>query len=243
MNLIIDIGNSSSKLALYSESKKVSGGRFGDLTSEILEEFISTERIDKAILSSTGGIPEFILELGRNRIPFLHILSHSSEFPFSIEYQTPESLGTDRVAAVAGAFEYFPGFDILVIDAGTAITFDYLSGQVYKGGNISPGISMRFKALNAFTKRLPLVSESQEFHLPGRNTFEAIAAGVITGVTYEINEYIRTFKKKHTGFKIILTGGDSEFLRKRIGHHVIFLPDIVTDGLNYILEYNAQKRV
>ncbi len=243
MNLIIDIGNSNAKLALYSEGRKAGGARFQDLSPEMLEKFISTESIEKAILSSTGGIPEFIKEFDKSRIPFLHVLSHKSEFPFKIEYQTPESLGTDRLAGVAGAIKYFPGFEILVIDAGTAITFDFISDNIYKGGNISPGISMRFKALNTFTQRLPLVSESNEFQSPGRNTHEAIGAGVITGVIYEINEYIRTFKKKHSGFKIILTGGDGEFITKRIEHHVTFLPDIVSDGLNYILEYNAQKRV
>jgi type III pantothenate kinase len=99
---------------------------------------------------------------------------------------------------------------------------------------------MRFKALNKFTEKLPLVSPSERFSLPGRNTTDAITAGVITGMTYEINEYIRTFENKHTDCKIILTGGDSEFLKDKINHHITYMPDIVLDGLNYILEYNAK---
>ena len=112
-------------------------------------------------------------------------------------------LAPDRIAAVAGAFNLFPRSEILVIDAGTAITFDFLSAGIYKGGNISPGLTMRFKALNKFTGKLPLVSPTDNYTFPGQNTTDAILAGVITGVTYEINEYIRTFEKKNTDFKII----------------------------------------
>jgi len=129
---------------------------------------------------------------------------------------------------------------VLIIDAGTALTFDFLSDNIYKGGNISPGLAMRFRALNKFTDRLPLVSPTEYFTFPGRNTTDAIRAGVITGITYEINEYIRTFEKKRTHFKIILTGGDSEYLKDKIDYEVTCMPDIVTDGLNYILEYNAE---
>jgi type III pantothenate kinase len=129
---------------------------------------------------------------------------------------------------------------VLVIDAGTAITFDFLSATKYNGGNISPGIDMRFRALNKFTIKLPLVARSEDFSFPARNTTDAIIAGVITGVTYEINEYIRTFKKKYKNLKIIITGGDSSFLKDKISAGVIYIPDIVIDGLNFILDYNAK---
>ena len=98
---------------------------------------------------------------------------------------------------------------------------------------------MRFKALNEFTGKLPLVSLTDNFTIPGRNTVDAILAGVITGVTYEINEYIRTFEKKNTDFKILLTGGDSGYIKDKINYQLTYMPDIVIDGLNYILEYNA----
>jgi len=99
---------------------------------------------------------------------------------------------------------------------------------------------MRFKALNSFTEKLPLVPFTNEYSFPGKNTNDAIVAGVITGVLYEINEYIRTFEKKHSEFNVILTGGDSSNLLNKIDHQITYLPDIVTDGLNYILEYNAK---
>ncbi|MEI6050189.1 MAG: type III pantothenate kinase [Bacteroidota bacterium] len=239
MNLIVDIGNTSTKLAVYEGQKKLSVSRINDLSCEELEKELRGFKIKKAIVSSVKKLPPFISDLFFTNIPFVHVLSHKSKLPFKIEYKTPETLGTDRIAAVAGAFNLFPGAEILIIDAGTAITFDFLSVNLYKGGNISPGITMRFKALNKFTEKLPLVSPTDNYTFPGLNTVDAIAAGVITGVIYEINEYIRTFEKKHTEFKIVLTGGDSEYLKNKIDYQFSYMPDIVIDGLNNILEYNA----
>jgi len=239
MNLIVDIGNTSTKLAVYEDHEKLSVSRINELNCEELEKDLSGLKIKKAIISSVKKLPPFITDMLFTNIPFVHVLSHKSKLPFNIDYETPETLGSDRIAAVAGAYNLFPGAEILIIDAGTAITFDFLSANVYRGGNISPGLTMRFKALNKFTGRLPLVSPKDNFTFPGRNTTDAITAGVITGVTYEINEYIRTFEKKHTDFKIILTGGDSEYLKDKINNQFTYMPDIVIDGLNYILEYNA----
>jgi type III pantothenate kinase len=240
MNLIVDIGNTSTKLAIYNENRKISVTRVNELTCEEIEKKLSGLSINKAIVSSVKELPLFLKDLLFPNIHLVHFLSFKSKLPFRIDYDTPETLGTDRIAAIAGAYALFPGRDILVIDAGTALTFDFLANDVYKGGNISPGLSMRFKALNKFTGRLPLVKPSEIYTSPGRNTTDAIAAGVITGILYEINEYIRTFEKEHTDFKIILTGGDSELIKKNTMPTIVFAPDIVTDGLNYILEYNAK---
>jgi len=239
MNLIVDIGNTTTKLAVYKDQEKLSVSRINELSCEELEKRLSGVKIKRAIVSSVRKLPPYISDLFFSNIPFVHILSYKSKLPFRIEYETPKTLGADRIAAVAGALNYFPGDEILIIDAGTAITFEFISANIYKGGNISPGLSMRFKALNKFTGSLPLVSPPENYSFPGRNTTDAITAGVITGMTYEINEYIRTFEKKHTDFKIILTGGDSGFLKDKINYQVIYMPDIVTDGLNYILDYNA----
>jgi type III pantothenate kinase len=240
MNLIVDIGNTSTKLAVFEGKIKLSHSRINELSCEELEKELRGYKIQKAIVSSVKKLPPFISDMFFTNIPFVHILSAKSSLPFKIEYDTPETLGSDRIAAAAGAFNLFPGEEVLIIDAGTALTFDFLSSYSYKGGNISPGLNMRFKALNKFTNRLPLISPSENFSNPGRNTSDAIAAGVITGVTYEINEYIRTFENKHTNIKVILTGGDSEYLKDKIDYHITYEPDIVIDGLNYILEYNAK---
>jgi type III pantothenate kinase len=239
MNLIVDIGNTSTKLAVYKGDKKISVSRINELSCEELEKELRGYKIKKAILSSVKKLAPFITDLFFTNIPFVHVLSYKSRLPFRIGYETPETLGTDRIAASAGAYNLFPGAEILIIDAGSAITFDFLSGDLYKGGNISPGIEMRFKALNKFTGKLPLVIPTDNYSFPGRNTSDAITAGVIAGVTYEINEYIRTFEKKRIDFKVILTGGDSGYLKDKINHQFTYLPDIVIDGLNYILEHNA----
>lgn len=239
MNLVVDIGNSSTKLAIFEGREKISVSRFNELSREELEKELLGLRLKRAIVSSVKKLPADISDLFFTNIPFVHVLTHKSKLPFKIEYETPETLGPDRIAAVTGAFILFPGTEILVIDAGTAITYDFLSADIYRGGNISPGLSMRFMALNKFTGSLPLVSPNDNYTSPGRNTADAIRAGVITGMTYEINEYIRTFEKKHNDFKILLTGGDSLYLKDKINHQIIYTPDIVIDGLNYILEYNA----
>jgi type III pantothenate kinase len=240
MNLIIDIGNSGTKFAIFDRKEMITLFRSKEFSCEKLEKKLSPYIIGKAIISSVRNTPEYIFDLLTVNIPEVHILNHKSRLPFKIDYETPETLGTDRIAAAAGAFNLFPASEVLIIDAGTAITFDFLSAGVYKGGNISPGLTMRFKALNKFTGRLPLVSPTDNYTFPGRNTIDAITAGVITGVTYEINEYIRTFEKKHIEFKIILTGGDSGYLKDKINYQLTYMPDIVIDGLNYILEYNAK---
>jgi type III pantothenate kinase len=239
MNLIIDIGNTSTKLAIYDKGKRVHTGRIDDLTGEVLEKELAGFGIDKAIISSGRKITQKMIQLFSANIKYVHILTYKSKLPFRIEYETPATLGPDRIAGVAGAYNLFPHSEILIIDAGTAITYDYLSGGIYKGGNISPGMNIRFRALNEFTGKLPLVKPDRNYTNPGRNTADAILAGVITGVTYEINEYIRTFEKKSTDFKILFTGGDSGFLKEKINYQFTYMPDIVIDGLNYILEYNA----
>jgi len=240
MNLIVDIGNSSTKLALFEGNDCISRQRINELSCMELEKVLTGHNVKHAIVSSTKTLPQFISDLLFSAISSVHILSHKSKLPFIIEYDSPETLGSDRIAAVAGANMLFPGSDVLIIDAGTALTFEFLSGNIYKGGNISPGLTMRFKALNKFTDKLPLLSIKKNYTNPGRNTHDAILAGVITGLTYEINEYIRTFENIHNDFKIILTGGDSEVLKDKIDHQFIYKPDIVIDGLNYILEYNAK---
>jgi type III pantothenate kinase len=240
MNLIVDVGNTSTKLAIYKDGKKISLLKINEFRCEELERVLSGSSIKRAIISSVKRLPPFIFDLLFANIPYVHVLSYKSQLPFKIEYETPRTLGSDRIAAVAGAYCRFCGENVLIIDSGTAITFDFLYGELYIGGNISPGIDMRFKALNKFTGTLPLLEKSSGFSFPGRNTTDAILAGVIGGVTYEINEYIRTFKKEHKDIKVIITGGDGDFLKDRITFRTFYLPDLVIDGLNYILEYNAK---
>lgn len=239
MNLIADIGNTSTKLALFDGKKKVSVNRINEIGCAELDKLLSGSHVKKAIVSSVKPLPDFVIDILSREIPLVHVLSYKTKLPFRVEYETPETLGPDRIAAVAGAFQLFGGSNALVIDAGTAITYDVLAGKIFAGGNISPGITMRFRALNQFTGKLPLITEISDYTFPGRNTTDAIVAGVMTGVIYEINEYIRTFEEKHPGIKVIISGGDGGMLRGKIDYPAEYLPDIVIDGLNFILEYNA----
>jgi type III pantothenate kinase len=240
MNLVVDIGNTSTKLAILDGGRILIRLRIETLSEQSLAAFLSGKKPDKTIISSVKEIPGVLMDFVEGGSGMVHILSHLSKFPFTIGYQTPETLGPDRIAAVAGAFYHFRGTDSLIIDAGTAITFEFLEGTVYTGGNISPGIETRFRALHNFTGKLPLLKETGEFTFPGSTTADAIIAGVVSGVIFEINEYIRTFEERHRNSVVILTGGDGNFLKNKISEKAKYMPDIVTDGLNFILEYNAK---
>lgn len=244
MNLIADIGNTTTKIAVVSDGKIVSKGRFGFTEMIGIAEFLSHYKCEKAIISSVKGMPEGFAETVGRFAEYVHILSRQSAIPFGIIYDTPETLGMDRVAAVAGAYNKYSSSDVLVIDAGTAITYDLLVNGKYEGGAISPGIEMRFKALNTFTGRLPLVEKNEkEISFPAKDTISGIRAGVINGVVFEINEYIRNFEKYHADNIVMITGGDSAYLCNLIGHKHIIEPDLVLLGLNNILEYNAYTKL
>jgi len=239
MNLTLDIGNSCSKIVVFDGKTKFFSARVNDIDRENFERIISGFVFDKAIISSVRVMPEFITDILSARGIFIHTLSYKSKLPFEIEYKTPETLGADRLANLAGAFNLFSSENILIIDAGTAITYDFLINGIYKGGNISPGINIRFKALNSFTDKLPLVSIEENFDSPGQTTRDAILSGVINGVIYEINEYICTFKNEHKNNKIILTGGNSEYIETKLNNQVMRIPDLINEGLNFILEHNV----
>jgi type III pantothenate kinase len=243
MNLIFDIGNTATKMALYDGYEKITSLRTKQFSWNRLEEIFSPylDKINRAMLSTTRNTPEFIIDMATLGIPYVQVLTSKTKLPFKNEYETPETLGPDRIAAVAGAYYLYPGRNVLIIDAGSAVTYDYLSGKTYKGGNISPGLSMRFKALHRFSDKLPLGSTLEKYDSPGKNTLNAITAGVIDGLIFEINEYIKAFREKNIDSMVLLTGGDSGYLKDRIGYKVNYQPDLVLDGLNHILEYNAKR--
>ncbi len=243
MNLIFDVGNTATKVAVYEGYEKKVSISARHLSVEKLQATFEPlmDGIKSAIISTVRDLPEFVIDIATLGIPNVHVVSRHTRLPFKNEYETPETLGPDRLAAVAGAYYLYPGRSVLVIDAGSAVTYDFLSGKTYMGGNISPGLSMRFRALHKFTGRLPLGSTLQKYSTPGKNTLEAISAGVTDGLIFEINSYIRSFQENNLDSMIILTGGDSGYLKERICCKVNYQPDLVLDGLNHILEYNAEK--
>ncbi|MDM8004337.1 MAG: type III pantothenate kinase [Bacteroidota bacterium] len=239
MNLIIDIGNTSVKAALVSKGVIVSRERFSSADPEVIGRFAGHRRLEGVIVSSVGGDPSELLGFFGPMAERVHHLTARSRYPFAIDYDTPETLGVDRLAAAAGAAHRHPGADLLVIDAGSALTVDQVTGGAFRGGSISPGLAMRFRALHEYTDRLPLVTKRSGFTFPGRTTEDAIAGGVIMGLAYEIIEYIRTFEKKYLNPVAVITGGDGGIITPLAGGRLLHYPDLVTEGLNFLLETNV----
>jgi type III pantothenate kinase len=242
MNLAVDIGNTSTKIVLYEGRTIIKKERLQSPDTGTVGRFTGKKPIARVIISSVNHDPSALINFFRASGAVVHLLSCRSHYPFKIAYETPETMGVDRLAAAAGAVLHHPGADLLVIDAGSALTLDVVIDGTFLGGSISPGLSMRFRALHEFTGRLPLTGVSTDFSFPGKSTKDAITGGVVMGLVFEINEYIRTFEKRHEKLVTVITGGDSEIISSFTDRKIFLHPDLVTDGLNYLLDYNVQDQ-
>jgi type III pantothenate kinase len=244
VNLVIDIGNTRTKLALFNDFDLMFNVPIDELKPEqviMLQE--EHPLLNRAILSSVKEYNPQLRELLASSFETFIELDHTTPIPITNCYSTPETLGKDRLAAAVGANELFPNQNLLVIDAGTAITFDFVSAQnEYLGGNISPGKEMRLKALHHFTGKLPLVKASDEFKLIGTTTESAILAGVMHGIIFEIDQYIDFFKENFENLKVVMTGGDSNLFDKKLKNSIFVHFNLTLIGLNRILEYNVSKK-
>lgn len=243
MNLVIDIGNSRTKAAIFSGTERVESFLFDELSiarlQELKTEFPGTEQ---AILSTVASVQPEVRDWLRAGFSRFLEFSHQTPVPIRNNYLTPATLGLDRLAAAVGAQALFPGSHLLVIDAGTAITFDLVEADgVFAGGNISPGLRSRFRALHEFTRQLPLVSEAEPVPLLGRSTEEAIRAGVVNGLLLELDGTIDRLREASPGIQVILTGGDAPFFERRLKNTIFVQSEITLIGLNRILEYNVDK--
>ncbi|MBN1596759.1 MAG: type III pantothenate kinase [Bacteroidales bacterium] len=242
MNLVIDIGNSKTKLALFRDDEIESVSAFDtDSAQKLKQELKKLKKVNKCIICSVSDYPVLLKSFVEcNDIKTLE-LNSSTPLPFKNSYKTKETLGKDRLAAVAGAYKLYPNQDVLVIDAGTAITFDLLTNEgIYSGGNISPGLNTRFNALHKFTSRLPLLNPSKTMNFLGNTTEEAIINGVQNGLIFELNGYIETLISDHPELVVILTGGDAQFFDNKLKKPIFVDSNLTLKGLNFILEYNAQ---
>ena len=241
MNLAIDIGNTLSKAAVIDNGQVVDIFKSPTFTPAYLEKiFKRYPALDRGILISTrseeGELVSYLCGKLRQFIRF----DHTVPIPIKNDYATPETLGRDRLAAAVGAAALYPGEASLVVDFGTAITVDFVTAEgEFKGGNISPGASMRFRALHEFTGKLPLLDLSEDIDLLGNSTKSAIEGGVIHGVIHEIEGYIVRLSKTEGQFRIIFTGGDGNYFGKRLKYPIFASQDLVLFGLNRILEHNA----
>jgi type III pantothenate kinase len=241
MNLIIDIGNSRTKFAVFDNNVELYAEAFQDCTfgkvKELKQKFPA---IDKSIISATGQLPEGFIENCKSVVEFVFVFNSAVPLPFKSEYSTPQTVGLDRLAGIAGAQALFPRKNVLVIDMGTAITYDIkTSEEIYPGGNIAPGMHMRFKALNQFTHKLPLVEPSGNTTLIGDSTNSAILNGVINGIRYEIEGMIAECERNYEDLTIILTGGDAPLFDYKLKKTIFVVQNLVSVGLNSILNYNA----
>ncbi|MDR2010443.1 MAG: type III pantothenate kinase [Bacteroidales bacterium] len=242
VNLVVDAGNTNIKLFLFENDLIVFKYIFSNTSTDFddkIQSFLLSKNISYCIISSVNKINEkllFFLENNLNTIFF----THGMNLPVDIEYKTPETLGLDRLASVVGADALFPGKNILVIDAGTAITYDLVLNKKYLGGTISPGILTRFKALHTFTEKLPLLNiNEEEKGLYGNTTKSAIILGVQNGVMYEIMGNIKAFKEKYNDLAVIFTGGDTFFFEKSFKFCIFVEPNLTAIGLNKILKLNV----
>ncbi len=246
-HLIVDMGNTSVKVALMREGEAVARATADDFSTALLEQIPGP--IDRAIVSSTRGDGRAVAEtLKQMGIPTL-LFTPSTPVPIEIGYLTPETLGRDRVAAAVGAVDRYPEDDLLIIDCGTAVTVDRVErlpdgGHRFVGGFISPGAWLRFRALNDYTAALPLLGpegwEEEASDAPGRTTAEAVKRGVMTGLQMEIEGHIETARRKNQKIRVIFTGGEAKYFVKRIKNTIFANRDLVFAGLDRILAYNLK---
>ncbi len=244
MNLVIDLGNTSAKIGLFSSGELKSHLVLPELTITELENFLKKNTTPKKIILSSVINKTAELENFLSTNFFFLKLNHLTPLPIEKLYNTPETLGNDRIAASVGANNLFPSQNVLAIDAGTCIKYDFVNAKnQYLGGNISPGIDMRFKALNAFTAQLPLVSKGNDSELYGSSTEQAIRLGVQLGAVEEMKGIINRFQSRYSDLKVILTGGDLAFFDNELKNHIFADPFLTLRGLNVILNYNADKEI
>jgi len=238
--LVIDLGNSRAKVAVYLHDELTVVHTIDDPTPEKVYQLgLHKLPIAAGIICSVADNPALYTAL------FLEltwiILDNQTPLPIKNNYQTPETLGKDRLAAVTGAYQLYPGQNVLVIDAGTAVTYDFINHKgEYAGGSISPGLTMRFRALHTFTTRLPLLHAEEISYLTGCNTRESILSGVMNGLRIEIDGIIDQYSILWPSFQVILTGGDAKYFEKILKNSIFASPNLVITGLKLILDYNLE---
>jgi type III pantothenate kinase len=247
MKLVIDIGNTRIKIALFEAGTLLDLRVFNDITADQLDHLITElnynwsqySPIKNSIISAVKDYPEELKNLLKSKLQFLK-LDYELPLPIILNYKSPSTLGTDRIALAVAAAILFPGQNALVIDTGTCITFDFISkNKEYLGGGISPGIMMRYKALNTFTGQLPLVRRIDQTDLIGDSTENSIMSGVLNGVIAEVNGIIEKYKHRFPDLKIFLTGGDANYFDKNLKNNIFANSNLVLEGLNMILDYNV----
>ncbi|MEM8526325.1 MAG: type III pantothenate kinase [Bacteroidota bacterium] len=239
MNLAIDFGNTCTKLALFEKYELKQKFVLEKLTVNNLNVVLTNHSVKNIIYSSVVQL-ESELEGFFQRHQAL-VLTAATPLPFQNQYLTPETLGKDRLAAVAAATHLFPNQTTLIIDAGTCITYDWLiEGRNYIGGNIAPGLQMRLNAMHEFTDALPLVENHWNEQYVGDSTMTAMQNGALLGTLLEVEGIIEWSSSKWKEINVILTGGNTDFFANHLKKKIFASPELVLLGLNKILDHNAR---
>lgn len=237
--LIIDIGNTKTKVAIFNEEEIISKEVFEKLTLTSLNAILTNHSIKNVIYSTVVALDKEIKDFFEQQQVIA--LSADLPLPFENQYGTPKTLGKDRIAAVAAAHYLFPEQNSLIIDAGTCITYDWLiNGKQYIGGNIAPGLNMRMKAMHHFTNALPLLDAHWSGSKIGDSTKSAMQNGGMWGTLMEMQGIIDWARSEWEEINVILTGGDTDFFANHLKKEIFARPDLVLFGLNKILDYNVR---
>ncbi|WP_299322428.1 type III pantothenate kinase [uncultured Maribacter sp.] len=240
MNLIIDAGNTNVKLAIFKKSEiihleTVVVDLFVEAVKKIFKEFPG---IQSSIVSSVGSLSKEQMKVVAVFCD-LHELSNASKVPFKNSYASPQTLGVDRLALATAAYYFNPHQNNLVIDAGSCVTYDMINDfDEYLGGAISPGVQMRYNAMHHQTAKLPLLEKKELLDYIGNTTENCLHSGVVNGITLEIDGVIDLYRGRFENLTVILTGGDTLFLSKRLKNTIFADSKFLLKGLNYLLEYN-----
>ncbi len=239
MNLVVDIGNTRTKTALYQGDTLVDLSIHDHYESIFLEDLI--EKSSNIIVGSVLNDVDALLSKLATLKP-CQLFTTQTQIPIQNKYQSISSLGSDRIAASIGAYYLYPNNNVLVIDAGTCIKYNFTnSNNEYLGGGISPGIEMRFRALHQLTAKLPIVTFNKNFdELIGNSTENSILSGVINGTIQEIDGVINSYKLNFPNLICVLTGGDAEYLSNRLKNSIFTHQNLVLKGLNDILNYSIE---
>lgn len=245
MNLIVDIGNTRTKIAFFQKNNLVEKAIVEAITLDALSEMLNGRVIEGVIMSVTGQDREGVAEWLQKRYFFIRF---DSETPLPIEnlYETPQTLGKDRLAAVVAAHYLFPKKNCLVMDSGTCITYNFINNKgQFLGGNIAPGLNMRLKAMHHFTAKLPLISRNTEgggiAELVGKTTEQAMLNGAQIGLLSEVEGFVKRFIHEFGTLKVLITGGDGAFLNENLHlKNSFYEPNLVLIGLNRILNFNLK---
>lgn len=241
MNLTIDLGNTYAKTGLFEAGKIVKIN--WKLSYNELVNYVRTVRPQRIMVSSVSYSEEQLKDEFSEITSEIYLLKSTTPVPLTKLYDTPETLGADRVAAAIGAKVLYPQNNCVVIDMGTCITYDLVDADDnFHGGIISPGVRMRFNAMNTFTKRLPLLEPEEIPSLIGKSTKHAMQSGVMNGLLAEINGLIEQYDKVLTNINVIFCGGDASYFANRIKYPNFVIPELVLIGLNRILEYNVEHK-